>query len=443
MRALAALALVVAGCQARAPAPHAGSGGVGPSSTDSIAVAVDGAAVRSAAVHVDGRWFRDARGEIVRLRSINWEGLNDSARMLHGLDRQPLATIVGHLRALGFDSVRVPFASALLRSTELTRVEFTRHNPWLAGLPARAAWVRVVDELTRAGFLVILDNHQTAFGFYPDGDGMWFTADHSEADWIADWVEVAELFRANPQVIGYELRNEVRPTTIADVAHVPTWGGGGPDDWKRAQIAAARAIWARDPSKIVFVSGLNYQLDLGGAYADPITPADLGVRGQPQFAYSAHVYGWLAPWGTRFGGERQLVEYTAAEQATIYGETFGFVITEGQPFTAPLWVSEFGTSSLAHAATAELDARYRAHLEHLLDYLDRGAISFAYYNVSSYYPKQPYAQPYDCLDQLARYAADRVEYESHCSTYGLFTPDWSALADDWRIAAVQRLTGAR
>ena len=110
------------------------------------------------------------------------------------------------------------------------------------------------------------------------------------------------MFRDNPMVIGYELRNEVRPTTIDGTLHTPTWGGGGPDDWKRAQIAAARTIWAHGPGKIVFVSGLNYQLELGGVFTDPFTAEELGVTGQPQLAYSAHVYGWLAPWGTRFGG---------------------------------------------------------------------------------------------------------------------------------------------
>lgn len=430
------LALVLAACPARAPAPAPGGAGAG------LAPGGAGPAPAStgAVVRVEGRWFKDARGEIVRLRSINWEGFNDSARMLHGLDRQALPVILGHLRALGFDSVRVPFANELLRSTEPTRDEFARLHPWLRGLPAREAFVRVVDELTRAGFLVVLDNHQTSLGFYPAGDGMWFTADHGEDDWIADWVAVADLFRDNPRVIGYELRNEVRAATVGDTLHTPTWGGGGPDDWKRAQIAAARAIWARDAAKIVFVSGLNYQLDLGDAYSDPFTPEELGVTGQPSLAYSAHVYGWLAPWGTRFGGARQLVEYPVADQDTIYGETFGFVITQDRPFTGPLWVSELGTSSLARAD--DLDARYRAHFEHLVEYLERGAISFAYYNISSYYPKQPYAQAYDCLGELASYDTDRAAYEASCSTYGLFTPSWDALADDWRVAAVRRLTAA-
>lgn len=437
-RALVGLVVVVAGCRAAAPAPSEPLGG-GATSSPSVATAPVPPGAGSA-VRVDGRWFKDARGEVVRLRSVNWEGFNDSARVLHGLDRQPLSTIIGHIKALGFNSVRLPFANDILRATEPTREEFTRFHPELRGLPARDALARLVDQLTRADLYVILDNHQTSLGFYPEADGMWFTADHGEDDWLADWATVAAMFRDNPRVIGYELRNEVRPTTIAGTLHTPTWGGGGPDDWRRAQIAAARAIWAHDPGKLVFVSGLNYQLELGGVFTHPITAEELGVTGQPPIAYSAHVYGWLAPWGTRFGGARQLVEYEPAELDTIYGEAFGFVITQDRPFTAPLWLSELGTSSLDGAATADIDALYRRHFEHLVDYLDRGAISFAYYNLSSYYPKQPYAQSFDCLAELERYRTHRSEYEAHCSTYGLFTPDWSALAADWRIPTLRRLT---
>lgn len=388
-------------------------------------------------LHVQGRWFKDARGDVVRLKSINWEGFNDASRMLHGLDRQSFATIIHHVKDLGFNSVRLVYANEILRSTELTRDEVVVLNPALRGMAAKDAFAYLVDQITGAGLFVILDNHQHSFAFYPESDGMWFTEHSTEADWIADWATVATMFRGKLGVVGYELRNEVRATTIGGTTHVPTWGGGGPDDWKRAQVAAAKEIWRHDPHKIVFMSGLNYQLDLGGVYTNHFTAAELGVTGQPQIAYTAHVYGWLAPAGK---GPNHLIEYSPLEQDAIYGESFGFVIVEGKPYTAPLWISELGTSTLYASATDRTEWLYWQHFDNLVKYINRGQLSFAYYNLSAFYPKQPHAQSYDCLASYERYFTHKSEYEAGCSTYGLFTAAWDALYDDWRIPLIRQLT---
>ena len=65
-------------------------------------------------------------GHALRLTSVNWYGFDQKEYVAGGLDHAPLATIVGQIRAIGVNSVRLPWANETLE-----------HNPAVPTTPSR------------------------------------------------------------------------------------------------------------------------------------------------------------------------------------------------------------------------------------------------------------------------------------------------------------------
>ena len=65
-------------------------------------------------LHTRGRFIVDANDRRVKLASVNWYGASDTHMVPGGLDRAPLTQIVAQIKALGFNSVRLPFSNFML-----------------------------------------------------------------------------------------------------------------------------------------------------------------------------------------------------------------------------------------------------------------------------------------------------------------------------------------
>ncbi|GAA3439277.1 hypothetical protein GCM10018954_088980 [Kutzneria kofuensis] len=137
--------------------------------------------------------------------------------------------------------------------------------------------------------MVVLDNHRSRGDWCCDeahGDGLWHTPAYPESSWLADWRFMAQRYRHSPQVIAAELRNEIRPDPSQKLS--PTWGDGNPaTDWQAAAVRGGNAVLAVNPKLLVIVGGLNYQLDLKGVPAHPVT---LSVP--DRLVYAVHDYTW-------------------------------------------------------------------------------------------------------------------------------------------------------
>jgi len=163
-----------------------------------------------------GRYVVDARGARVKLASVNWYGASDTKRVVGGLDVAKIGNIVSAIKKLGFNSVRLPFANVMLHEDHVD-ASAVKANPDLASLKPIEVYDRVVEALTSAGVMVVLNNHTT----HPmwccnlDTDELWYTSDYSEQQWLDDWAMMATRYRKNPRVIAADLRNEVRPRTLA------------------------------------------------------------------------------------------------------------------------------------------------------------------------------------------------------------------------------------
>ncbi|WP_407697876.1 glycoside hydrolase family 5 protein [Streptomyces kaniharaensis] len=342
-----------------------------------------------------GRYVVDASGNRFKLRSGNWSGAqgtwqgsgsttdpanNQAGQVSYnlplGLDRAPLAEILAGFHSLGLNSVRLPFADAMIRDTTVVPDAAVAANPQLRGSTPLQVYDAVVAALTADGFAVILNNHTTTYRFCCglDGNERW-NSSQSTGQWVEDWLFMANRYRANQRVVGADLRNEVR----RDVWDDPNWGmGDGHDEYAAFEEAGNRILQA-DPDLLIIMEGINWQgiplagLPHGRPMLKPVATLSNTLIDSGKLVYSAHFYAYTgsantgASSGMGATGDPRYQDLTPEQLAAVVDEEALFVTRSGQHFTAPVWISEFGaggrgsTDAKEHAWLDDFTAILAAH----------------------------------------------------------------------------------
>ncbi|AKT42363.1 uncharacterized protein CMC5_065890 [Chondromyces crocatus] len=278
-------------------------------------------------LRTSGRWILDANGQRFKLASVSWYGAEEMDYVPAGLERAHRSAIAKQVRTMGFNSVRLPWSNEMFELNPVVSDGVIAANPDLEGRRALEVFDAVIEALAHEGLVVILDNHVSDADWCcsdTDGNGLWYTNGYPEASWLADWRGMVTRYRNQPAVVAAELRNEPRPANGV----TPVWGGGDPaTDWHAAAERGGNAVLGVDPDLLIVVQGLNYGADLSGPYTLPI---QLAVENR--LVYAAHDYAWF---------HNGLASYQDLK-ATL-GDAWGYLLVQNQPYTAPVWVSEFGT----------------------------------------------------------------------------------------------------
>ena len=271
-------------------------------------------------LHTSGHQILDAANRPVRLASVNWYGFDQKEFVAGGLDHAPLGAIVGQIRALGINSVRLPWANETLERNPLVPDYAVKANPKFRGKHALDVMDAVIAALARAHILVILDNHMSRADWCcneTDGNGLWYNAEYPEEKWLADWQTIVRRYARQPWVIGADLRNELRSGA--------QWGGSDPHlDWHAAAERGGNAVLAANPKLLIFIEGPQYSTDFT-AFAN--LPAVLKVPNR--LVYSPHAYA---------SAEHTFQSYDELKQ--VYDARAGYLL-HVEP-GIPLWVGEFG-----------------------------------------------------------------------------------------------------
>jgi endoglucanase len=308
-------------------------------------------------LRTQGRFIVDDTGYRFKLASVNWYGFEELDYVPAGLEIAHIDDTAAIIAEMGFNSVRLPFSLEMVTLNPVVSDKVVAANPELFGKRALDVMDAIIDALARHGVVTILDNHSSEAVWYSLTHGLWYTNDYPESVWISVWVELATRYQDHPAVVGYDLRNELRGGA--------TWGGPAATDWKAAASRAADAIFAVDTKPLIVVEGVNYAADLTGPYYDPLV---LSVPNR--LVYSSHDYSWF---------HAQIYSYD--QLAYDLGSTWGFIIAEDQPFTAPVWVGEFGTCNTS-LACIEGSSYEGAWFSTFLQYLDAGDYDWAYWPVN-------------------------------------------------------------
>ena len=100
---------------------------------------------------------------------------------------------------------------------------------------------------------------------------------------------------------------------------------------------AGNAVLAVNPNLLIIVEGNFWATWFGASYR----PVKLSVDGR--LVYSPHNY------NSSNGGVSSFADYTAF--AAALDSAWGYIVSEGHPYTAPLWLGEFGTNHTTPDAT--------------------------------------------------------------------------------------------
>lgn len=293
--------------------------------------------------------------------------------------------------------VRLPFSNEMLHAKTPApgSINFDL-NPSLQGKSPLEVLDDVVRELGRRRVAVVLNNH-TTFGAWcggPDANGLWFLSGRqapwgpqSEAQWIEDWAMLAARYARCPQVMGYDLRNEVRaapgrrgPLGLLPWLRWPVWdrkpaadadAGPGAEcslavhaDWAAAAAACAERLQEVNGQALIIVERIVWpQRGLADYISHPLLPRFAG-----KLVLAVHSYSWSGPglylvrWGVpeslwplaRVLGALGVITWRNHGDMAASGDEeleelmrkeWGFVLEQE---CCPVWVSEFGCNLTSH-----------------------------------------------------------------------------------------------
>jgi aryl-phospho-beta-D-glucosidase BglC (GH1 family) len=344
-----------------------------------------------------GRDIVDQDGDRLKLLSVNWYGASDIFMVPGGLDVQDRRNIARTIRVLGFNSVRLPYADETVRNNPIIESTHLRANEDLIGRRALGVFEAVVQALTEAGLAVIVNNHITQARWCCDGypcDMGWANSHlgpvcpirQTETDWIENLVTVMRPHINNTNVVGVDLRNEVR-----GISGRFMWDG-----WASAAERAAERLHSLQPEWLIIVEGVSSANDIRGAKARPVR-----LQRKGKLVYSAHVYGWSG-WGS-------LVPYWYRTYRSFEEDMDRNWDYLRKADTAPVWIGEIG----APARPARRDHHY---WKNLMKYLRASDVDIAYWALNPRKPKN-----------------NEVE------SYGLLQDDWETPAYDYRLLDISTL----
>ena len=282
-----------------------------------------------------GNSIVDAKGTIVRMRCVNWPGSMETL-MPEGLQHNSIENIVLLIKQMNMTCVRLSYSIDVTLSSNLTAYQslsrlqlttaiqgFIENNPSLINASVSNVVDEVLNTLGRNNMLVLFDNCVSKAMWCcsnDDGNGFWGDRYFDVEQWISGMRFMAEKTVDRPYVIAMSLRNELR----------------GPKenqpDWYRYVLTDIReSIFSVNPRLLIVVSGLSYDLDLTFIRSRSIQ--DLVPQSiQNKIVYEAHWYSWSG--------------YGPNCTKMIEGiqNAWGFILESNHSYTAPIWLTEFGTN---------------------------------------------------------------------------------------------------
>ena len=276
-----------------------------------------------------GNQIIDSQGKTVQIAGVNWFGMESTTQAPHGLWTRGYKEMIDQMVGLGFNTIRLPYSSELLHTSAAPNgIDFSK-NPDLQGLSGLQVMDAIVAYAGQQGMRVILDHHRSGAGAGTSENGLWYDSTYTEDAWVADWVTLANRYKTNSTVIGFDLHNE---------PHNGTWGGGGATDWARAAERAGNAALAVNPDLLMFVEGVGTYQGQSYWWGGNL----MGVRDRPivfdvanRLVYSPHDYPNSVFPQTWF----QTADFGAGLPA-VFRKAWGYIYEEN---IAPIYIGEFGT----------------------------------------------------------------------------------------------------
>jgi endoglucanase len=333
-------------------------------------------------LHTSGHRILDTHGQRMRLTSVNWYGFDQKEYVVGGLDHASLEEIIGQIKAIGVNSVRLPWANETVEHDPVVSDYAVKANPVFRGKRALDVMDAVIAALAKAHIMIILDNHMSRADWccnQTDDNGLWYNAEYPEEKWLANWQTLVRRYEHQKWVVGADLRNELR--------NGAQWGGNDPKlDWHAAAERSGNAILEVNPKLLIMVEGPEYSTDFTAFAKLPVV-----LKVANRLVYSPHAYA---------SAEHVFQSYEELRQ--IYDARAGYLLN-AEP-AVPLWVGEFGTCQTLDCGQNSQWFRW------FVQYLSEKDLSWSYWPLNGT-QSSGVGRKYDTVE-----------------TYGLLTTDYQHIA---------------
>ncbi|MEM7578641.1 MAG: cellulase family glycosylhydrolase [Cyanobacteria bacterium P01_A01_bin.80] len=305
----------------------------------------------------------DAKGNKVLLRGVNWFGMETETHAPHGLWKRDYQQMLVQIKSLGYNLIRLPYSLEGLRSSEFSGVDFSiGRNRELEGKTPIEIMDVIIEEAQRQDLLILLDSHRLNDKRIPE---LWYGDGYTETDWINTWLQLAQRYKNQANVIGADLKNEPHGKA--------SWGTDDlATDWRLAAERAGNAIGKINPDWLIVVEGVENNVPgqrltnhWQGGNLEGVLRYPVRLSRKHKLVYSPHEYG---------PGVYDQPYFSESDfpQNLLHRWQIGFHYISSQS-RAPIFVGEFGGRLADNPKEA-------VWLSKFVKYIDKKNLSFAYWS---------------------------------------------------------------
>ena len=285
-------------------------------------------------------------------------------------------------------------------------------NPWLATASTGETWTNIVYALEKHNVMVILDNHNSKAVWccsLTDGNGWWSSAAGYNAsnsryfnteNWLRGLSAMANFSLDHPNVVGLSLRNELRAgdsnQDAANSSHA---------DWYKYVTLGAQAVHVGNPDALIMIGGVEYFNDFSFLKDKPLDRSQFDSK----VVWEYHTYSW----GSDVTGSDYISNCSAF--SSYIHNMGGYLLEADQPYTGPVWMSEFGWGQVSVNDTQE-----ESYKTCLIQYMSETDMDWSVWALQgSYY-----------------YREGNVDADE---TYGLMNHNWTEWRDPGWLEKIDRM----
>ena len=208
----------------------------------------------------EGSHITDMNGTEVWLTGCNWFGYNTGTNMFDGVWNCNLEDSLKAIADRGFNVLRVPMSSELLlqwKKGEYPRANYNNaYNEKLNTMNSLEIFDYVLALCEQNGMKVIIDIHTVKTDASGHNYPVWYREDMSADDFVESLSWVAERYKENDTIIGYDLKNE--PHGKASESPHAIWNDSDdPDNWKKVAERAGNAVLDANPHALIIIEGIQ------------------------------------------------------------------------------------------------------------------------------------------------------------------------------------------
>ena len=265
----------------------------------------------------------DMNGTEVWLTGCNWFGYNTGTNIFDGVWNCNLENSIASIADHGFNVLRVPMSAELLlqwKNGEYPAANYNQaYNEKLNSMNSLEIFDYVLTLCEQNGIKVIIDIHTVKTDASGHNYAVWYRDDISVDDFVESLSWIADRYKDNDTIIGYDLKNEPHGKA-SETPHAIWNDSDDPDNWKAVAERAGNAVLDANPHALIIIEGIQiYPTDISTNNFTSTNDDDyyntwwganlMAVRDYPidfgspernaQIVYSPHDYGprvYEQPW---------------------------------------------------------------------------------------------------------------------------------------------------